>query len=81
MKNNKFLNLGIAFLIYLTIISFPTYLFTHDLYVIYGVETGLRVAYLVFIILFSILTKTFRTYTGKTRFSNIFLLLPLFFVA
>ena len=81
MKHNKLLNIGIALLIYLVIISFPTYLFTNDLYILYSLELGLRAAFLVFIILFSIFTKIFKTYTGKTRFSNLFLLLPLFFVA
>ena len=65
-------------LIYLIIICFPTYLFTNDLYVIQGVELGLRTAFLVFVILFSIFTKIAKSYTGKTRFSNLFLLLPLF---
>lgn len=81
MNNKKRWYIIIALAIYLLIVSFPTYLFTKDLDVLYAVELGLRSAYLVFIILFSIFTKMFKTYTGKTKFSNLFLLLPLFFVA
>ena len=81
MGNRNIVNIIISLVIYLVIISFPTYLFTSDLTVLYGIELGLRVGYLVFIIIFSILTRMFKTYTGKTRFSNVFLLLPLFFVA
>lgn len=81
MSNKKRWYIAIALLIYLSFISFPTYLLTKDLYVLYGVELGLRAAFLVFIVLFSIFTKMFKTYTGKTKFANVFLLLPLFFVA
>lgn len=81
MKNKNILYISITMLIYLIIISFPTYVFTNDLYVIQGVELGIRSAFLVFVILFSIFTKIAKSYTGKTRFSNLFLLLPLFFVA
>ena len=81
MNNKKGIYILIILLIYLAIISFPTYLFTSDSYVLYGVELGLRIGYLIFIIIFSLLTKMFKTYTGRTRFSNLFLLLPLFFVA
>ena len=81
MDRRKFWYLFAAGIIYLALISFPTYLFTEDLYVLYGVELGLRAAYLVFIILFSIFTKIAKTYNGKTKITNFFLLLPLFFVA
>ena len=82
MRNNRIpWSIVIVLIIYLAIISFPTYLFTNDAYVLYGVELGIRIAYLIFIVIFSIFTKLFKTYTGKTRFSNLFLLLPLFFVA
>ena len=81
IKGKRLLYIGIALFIYLTFISFPTYIFTNDLYVLRGVELGLRAGYLIFIILFSIFTKIAQTYTGKTRFKNLFLLLPLFFVS
>lgn len=81
MNNKKNIYIVVILFIYLAIISFPTYLLTSDLYVLYGVELGLRIGYLIFILIFTILTKMFKTYTGKTRFSNLFLLLPLFFVA
>ena len=81
MGRKNTINIVILLVIYLVIISFPSYLFTSDLTVLYGVELGLRVAYLIFIVVFSILTRMFKTYTGRTRFSNVFLLLPLFFVA
>ena len=81
MRNKSFWYIFIAVAIYLVLISFPTYLFTSDLYVLYGVELGLRAAYLIFIILFSIFTHLAKTYNGKTKLSNFFLLLPLFFVA
>ena len=81
MRNKSFWYIFIAVAIYLVLISFPTYLFTSDLYVLYGVELGLRSAYLIFIILFSIFTHLAKTYNGKTKLSNFFLLLPLFFVA
>lgn len=81
MKNKKTLYLIIALAIYALIITFPTYLFVKDPYALEGIELGLRMAYLVFIILFSIFTKMAKTYTGKTNFANFFLLLPLFFIA
>ena len=81
MRSKRFWNLFIALIIYVVIISFPTYLFTTDPVVKYSVEVGLRSAYLIFIIIFSLLTKIAKTYNGKTRFINLFLLLPLFFVA
>ena len=81
MGNKNTINIVILLVIYLAIISFPSYLITSDLTVLYGVELVLRISYLIFIVIFSILTRMFKTYTGKTRFSNVFLLLPLFFVA
>ncbi len=81
MRNKRFWYLFTALLIYVVIISFPTYLLTTDIVIKYSVEVGLRSAYLIFIIIFSIFTKIAKTYNGKTRFSNLFLLLPLFFVA
>lgn len=81
MGRKNTINIIILLVIYLVIISFPSYLFTSDLTVLYGVELGLRAAYLVFIIVFSLLTRMLKAYTGRTRFSNVFLLLPLFFVA
>ena len=81
MDRRKTLYLGILLGVYLLLIGFPTYLFTKDLYVLYGVELGLRSAFLVFIIIFSIFSKIAKRYNGKTRFTNLFLLLPLFFVA
>ncbi len=81
MNNKRVLYLFIAMFTYLVIISFPTYLFTNDIDVIKGVELGLRLAYLVFIVLFSFLSPLRKRYTGKTRLTNLFLLLPLFFVA
>ena len=81
MKSKKIFYLGIILTIYLLVISFPTYLFTKDMYVIKGVELGLRGAYLIFIILFSYFSPLRKMYTGKTRIWNLLLLLPLFFVA
>ena len=81
MRNKKFWPLFIVIAIYVLFISFPTYLFTTNAIVKYSVEVGLRSAYLVFIILFSIFTKIAKPYTGKTRYINILLLLPVFFVA
>ena len=81
MRSRNSLYLLIALVTYATIVAFPTYLFTSDPYVLKGIELGLRVSYLVFIILFSIFTKIAKSYTGKTIWTNIFLLLPLFFVA
>ena len=81
MRNKNVINIIIVLAIYLTIITFPTYLFTSDFTVLYGIELSLRIGYLIFIVVFTILTKMFKTYTGKTRFTNVFLLLPLFFVA
>ena len=80
-KQKKMLYIGIALITYVLIIAFPVYLFTKDLLVIRVVELSLRVAYLAFIIVFSILTKLAKSFTGQTKFSNLFLLLPLFFVA
>lgn len=80
-RQQKLLYIGIALVTYVFIIAFPVYLFTNDLLVIRIVELSLRVAYFVFIIIFSILTKLAKSFTGQTRFSNLFLLLPLFFVA
>ena len=71
----------IALVTYVAIITFPVYLFTNDMLAIRIVELSLRVAYLIFIILFSYLTKLAKEYTGATRYSNLFLLLPIFFVA
>ena len=81
MEKKKFLYLGIILGVYLLLIAFPTYLFTNDLYVLYGVELGLRISFLVFIIVFSIFSRIAKRYTGKTRFANLFMLLPVFFVA
>lgn len=82
MKNKKALYIGIALLIYIIIVSFPTYLIVKDDIVLrYSIEVGLRTAYLIFIILFSIFTKIAKSYTGKTKFWNMLLLAPLFFVA
>lgn len=81
LKTKKILYISIALFIYLVIISFPTYLLTSDMDVIKGVELGLRSGYLIFIILFSIFTRIAKSYTGKTRLANLFLLLPLFFIA
>ena len=81
MKNKNILYITIALVIYVLIISFPTYLFTDDLDWLYIIEIILRTVYLVFIVLFSIFTKLAKKYTGKTRFWNMLILLPLFFVA
>lgn len=81
MRSKKFWYLFVALITYVLFISFPTYLFTTNQVVKYSVEVGLRSLYLVFIVLFSIFAKIAVPYTGKTRFKNIFLLLPLFFVA
>ena len=75
------LYIGIALLTYVLIIAFPTYFFTNDMLVLKSIELGLRVAYLVFIIIFSRLTKLNKSYTGQTKLSNLFLLLPVFFIA
>ena len=80
-KRKKFLYIGIALVLYVVIIAFPTYLFTQDVLVLRSIELGLRVAYLVFIALFAYFSKLGQTYTGKTRYSMLFLLLPMFFVA
>ena len=81
MRNKKFWPLFIVIAIYVAFISFPTYLFTTDAIIKYSVEVGLRSIYLIFIILFSIFTKIAKPYTGKTRYVNMLLLLPTFFVA
>lgn len=80
-KKTKFIYIGIALVLYVLVIAFPTYLFTKDLVVLRSVELGLRAGYLVFIILFAYFTKLGKTYTGRTRWSKLFLLLPIFFVA
>lgn len=81
MEKRRFWNLFILLAVYIVTISFPIYLLTQDIYVRAGVVLGLRAAYLVFIILFSIFTKLAKSYSGKTNLKNLFLLLPLFFVA
>ena len=81
MRNKKFWPLFIVIAIYVIFISFPTYLITTNAVIKYSVEVGLRSIYLIFIILFSIFTKIAKPYTGKTRYINILLLLPVFFVA
>lgn len=73
--------IGIALITYVLIIAFPTYFFTKDMVVLRSIELGLRVLYLVFIIVFSHLTKINKSYTGQTKLTNLFLLLPIFFVA
>ncbi len=82
MKNKKPIYVLIAVLIYVIFISFPTYLLVKDdITLRYIIEVVLRSAYLVFIILFSIFTKIAKSYNGKTRYVNMLLLAPLFFVA
>ena len=81
MRNKKFWYLFLVIAIYVVIVSFPTYLITTNAIIKYSVEVGLRTAYLIFIILFSIFTKIAKPYTGKTRYLNIIILLPIFFVA
>ena len=82
MKNKNILYITIALVIYVILISFPTYLFIKDdPDLCYLIEIILRSVYLVFIILFSIFTKLAKSYTGKTRWLNMLILLPLFFVA
>ena len=81
MKNKNILYISIALVIYVLFISFPTYLFVNDPVLYYAIELSLRGVYLVFIILFSILTKLAKSYTGKTKWMNMLFLLPLFFVA
>lgn len=82
MKNKKPIYVLIAVLIYVIFISFPTYLLVKDdITLRYIIEVVLRSAYLVFIILFSIFTKIAKSYNGKTRYINMLLLAPLFFVA
>ncbi len=82
MKNKKPIYVLIAVLIYVIFISFPTYLLVKDdITLRYIIEIVLRSAYLVFIILFSIFTKIAKSYNGKTRYINMLLLAPLFFVA
>ena len=80
-KRMNLLYIIIALVAYVATITFPVYLFTNDILVIRIVELSLRVAYLIFIILFSYLTKLAKSYTGSTRYANLFLLLPIFFVA
>ena len=82
MKNKNFIYVLIALITYVVIISFPTYLIIPDDVVMrYVIEVILRGAYLVFIILFSILTKIAKSYTGRTKYWNMLLLAPLFIVA
>ena len=82
MEKRRFWNLFILLAVYVVTVSFPTYfLWTNNMYTIKGIELGMRVAYLVFIILFSIFTKLAKSYNGKPNYKNLFLLLPLFFVA
>ena len=80
-KQKKLLYIGIALVAYILVIAFPIYPITNDVLTINIVMLSLRVAYLIFIIVFSILTKIAKSYTGQTKLSNLFLLLPLFFVA
>ena len=80
-KQKKLIYIGLALVLYVLIIAFPTYLFTKDMLILTSVELGLRVAYLAFIILFSYFTRIGQTYTGPTKLRNFFLLLPMFFVA
>ena len=80
-NRRKTIYIGIALVIYVAIIAFPTYLFTHDMLILRSIELGLRVGYLVFIILFTYFTKLAKSYTGSTKLKNVFLLLPIFFVA
>lgn len=82
MKNKNILYISIALVVYVLLISFPTYLFIKDdpdLCLL--IEIILRSVFLVFIILFSIFTKLAKSYTGKTKWLNMLILLPLFFVA
>ena len=81
MKNKNILYISIALVIYVLFISFPTYLFVDDIETRYIVEIILRSVYLVFIVLFSIFTKLAKSYNGKTKWINMLILLPLFFVA
>ena len=82
MKNKKPIYILIAVLIYVIFISFPTYVFVKDdITLRYIIEVVLRSAYLIFIILFSIFTKIAKPYNGKTKWLNMLLLAPLFFVA
>ena len=82
MKNKNILYITIALVLYVLTISFPTYLFVpDDPDMWYIVEIILRTIYLIFIVLFSIFTKLAKKYTGKTRYWNMLILLPLFFVA
>lgn len=77
----NYLYIAIALVIYVIVVAFPVYAFTSDMLAIRIVELSLRVAYLIFIILFAFFTGLAKSYTGKTRYSNLFLLLPIFFVA
>ncbi len=80
-KKMKLLYIIIALVAYVVTITFPVYAFTNDMLVIRIVELSLRAAFLIFIILFSYFTRLAKSYTGATRYSNLFLLLPIFFVA
>ena len=81
MEKRKFWNIFIILAVYIVTISFPIYLLTNDIYVRAGVMLGLRTAYLIFIILFSIFSKLAKSYNGKPNYKNMFLLMPLFIVA
>lgn len=81
MEKRKFWNLFIILAVYIVTISFPIYLLTNDIYVRAGVMLGLRTAYLIFIILFSIFSKLAKSYNGKPNYKNMLLLMPLFIVA
>ena len=80
-KKLNILYIAIALVIYVIIVAFPVYAFTNDMLAIRITELSLRVAYLIFIILFAFFTGLAKSYTGATRYSNLFLLLPIFFVA
>lgn len=82
MKNKNILYITIALVIYVLIISFPTYLFCpDDQDLCYMIEIILRTVYLVFIVLFSIFTMLAKSYTGKTKWLNMLILSPVFVVA
>ena len=81
MKNKNILFITISLVVYVLLISFPTYLFTDDPIILFTVEVIIRSVFLVFIVLFSIFTKLAKSYTGKTKWMNMLILLPLFFVA
>ena len=76
MSKNKIIDIALIALVFLFCVAFPIDLFTKNMYVIRSVQIGLRIAAIIFTIIFAIKSKNLEMKKEGFRLIPLLLLIP-----